>query len=631
MIFDVTIVFGSNYSLEYDANGGIIEKGEVVTSSFIVPDSKVGEFSVIKDPIVDHINLYSLELFDIPLDIIGLFKANSVKCIIIRLGSGIFNGLKNFDFNKVFIKPVQMLEQSIQPDGVQNDIIIKGISLTANAMLMDSSFSSELQEVKSYADSQSIIVGKSSSNVDYSTTAGPIPAGKDIPVNVLNYNPGNIIDTSIQWAGVVDNNGSRFEKFATPELGFRALALNLKSKINQGNVTLAQIISVWAPRHENNTGAYQQFMSKSTGLNLNDPVSEKDFANLAKAISWYEGDNKVGYFTDEMINAGIKMAGFDSTVNVKLDKSSMTKSSYGYGTGTPPNAAAGTNVNSSINVYNNIKGSTVLENILNRLKEKYKIEVAVDAMVGIIKSNFLYKNINFTGSTTFEVLKQVHKMYPAYYTEVPWILDDMRYPDGSSKVGKTWYTELGLLDINSLPVRNLKDTFNGGTAVYTYVTAEAPRKYYTESMDRINAKTIVFKELPTGIETVFKAESTMELVSVPNTNIVNETNSSVVSIDKIKINSHKLVNIEAGYSAEEFKKRYDIFKKHVYSNPSIVRIHIRCDNPNLIEFGYAYTFDELGLNKITPLKIKMKFKNIENKYQLDYIVDFYKGINITQS
>lgn len=626
MIFEVTIMVGSNDSLEYDASGSVVEKSSYPPASFIVPDSKVGKFTVIKDPILDHINLYALELYDLPLDIITAFKSLMVVCVLVRIGSGKVNGVKNFDLNKAYIKPIQILEQSIQNDGIKNDIVIKGISLTAHAILMDSSFGAEMQDIKTYSDAQSLNVGKSASNVDYTTTAGPIPA--NAALNVANFNPGNIIDTNIQWQGVVGSY-KNFEKFATPELGFRALMMNIQSKIRNGQTTLGDIISVWAPPHENDTAAYQQFMSKTTGLNLNDKVTEKDYANLAKAISWYEGDNKTGYYTDAMINAGAAMAGFNTSVSITIDKNNPN---YSYGTGNTNNASiSGTNVNRSINIYSNIKGSAVLDNVLNRMKEKYKINVNVDAMAGIVKSNFLYKNISFPGTSTLEILKRIHTWYPAYYAEVPWIIDDMKLASSPNDVGKTWYVEIGLLDIQSLPVRSLLNTFagaGGSAAAYQYFSAEPPRKYYHETPERIAAKTIVYKEIPTGIETVFKAESTMEMVSVPN---VNMDSTTTVGIDKLKINSQSIVHVEAGYTAEEFSKRLAIYKKHVYSNPELIRCHIRCDNPNLIEFGYAYTFKEANLNKVTPLKIKMEFRNVENQYKLFYEVEFYKGINISQS
>lgn len=622
MVFDVTLVYGSSYSLEYDSKGGIIMAGEDMTNSYQIQDSKVGQFTILKDPVKEHINLYALELFDLPLDQINLFKAGVVKFIIIRIGSGSINGLKNFDLHRIFFRPITILEQSLQKDLVQNDIIVKGISLTANAMLLDSAFGAELEEVRNYTDAQTIQVGSSATFVDYTTSATNRPI--NAPVSVTNYNPGNIISTGINWAGEVnDGNYSKFEKFATPELGFRALALNVKSKIKNGKGTLGEIIAIWAPPSENDTSAYQQFVSKYTGLNLNDPVKETDIANLAKAISWYEGDNKAGYYTNDMINNGMAMAGINSKVSSNVDIKAANPTSYEYGDGSTQ--VNGTNINRSINIFNNSKGTDLLNMIVNRMKEKYGIEVATDAMAGMLKSNFLYKNISLPASTTIEILKKIHKDYPAYHMEIPWILDDVRSSNDQNKIGKSWYTELGILNINSLPVKNLFDSYKPGTALFTYFNAEASRPYYKETLSRIEAQTYVFKDLTTGVETVFQASSTMELASIPDTNSINKTS---VGVNKIKINTHKVVNIEASFSAEEFKKRLEIFKTHVQSNPQLIKCHIRSDDPNLIEFGYAYTFDALKYNKITPYKIKMVFKNVENKFQLEYEVDFYKGISI---
>ena len=621
MVFDVTIIIGTNYTLEYDSSGGIIQKGDEGIESYLVPDNKVGKFTVIKDPVINHVNIYALELYDIPLDIIGFFKANMIKSVMVRIGSGYKNGVKNFDLHRIFIKPAKLLEHAMQKDNIVNDIVIEGISLTSNAILLDGAFGSEMEDMKSYSDAQNISVNKSESTIDYTTTATAVPANSNI--NVRNFNPGNIVRTNINWAGEVnDGNYSAFEKFATPELGFRALAKNILAKRSQGKTTLAELISVWAPPNENDTNEYIRFVSKATGLNPNSVYSDADIANIAKAMSWIEGDNTTGYYTNDMINSGMKMAGIDSVVTT----GSLSKIDYKYGDTTTP--ITGTNVNRTINMYKNIKGSQILDNILNRMKEKYKIEVAVDGMAGMIKSNFMYKNVVFPGVSTLNLLKTVHHDYPAYYMEVPWILDDMRKADTVNKIGKTWYTEIGILDPNSLPVKSLYDIFDGKrTLIFNNFRADSPRMFYTETPERIEAKTIVFKELPTGIETVFKATKTMEIAQIPDSDLATKDS---VSINKIPINTHQLIHIDAAYTAEEFNKRYKVYKNHVYSNPQMVRCFMRCEDPNAIEFGYAYTFDGYGMNKLTPYKIKIELRNVGDKLQADFEVDFYKGITITQ-
>ena len=628
MVFDVTLLLGQNSTLEYDSNGDILEKSiDSNSATFSVPNNKVGKFTVIKDPVINHINLYAIELFDLPLDIIAAFKANIVSAIIIRIGEGYTGEIKNFNLHKIFMRPITILEQDVQKDRVLNDIVVKGISLTANAVLLDSSFGAELEDIRDYQDAQAINMNKADTTIDYTTSAKTSYTDSDTSVNqnVRNFNPGNIRKTNINWAGEV-NTTSAFEKFATPELGFRAMAKNIQAKRAKGKTTLSELISVWAPPTDgNDTSEYVRMVSKYTGVNPNDEYTDADIPNIMKAMSWIEGDNTENFYTNEMINTGAKMAGIDSTVSSSININNLN---YKYGSGTPP--VTGTNVNRAINTFSNIKGTDLLNAILQRMKEKYNIEVNLTAMMGMIKSNFLYKNISLPGITTLELLKKIHKEYPAYYMEVPWILDDMKGTSDVNSIGKTWYTELGILNINSLNVKSIWDTAftKNKSALFSFFHTESVRLYYPETRDRIDAQTFVFKELPTGIETVFKSTSTMELASVPDPAA---TTQDSVGINKLKINTHRTIQTEAAYTAEEFKKRLDLFKKHVYANPQIVKCIIKSDDPNFIEFGYAYTFDQYKLNKITPYKIKMEFHNVNDRFQLTYEVDFYKGIDIAQS
>ena len=617
MVFDVTLLLGQNTSLEYNANGEIVEKtAENAFVSYPVPIDRVGKFTVIKDPVENHVNLYAIELFDLPMDLIQAFKINMVSTIIVRIGEGVVNGVKNFNLHKVFFRPITIYEHDLQGDKLVNDLIVKGISLTSNAILLDAAFGAELERIRDYESS--VAINTPAATVDYSTVAKSKPSSGIVSVD--NYNPGNIINTSVDWAGEETAPYAKFEKFITPELGFRALATNLKARINKSNGTLREVMEAWAPSNENDTDAYIAFICKSTGLSMDSKIKPEDFANIAKAISWYEGDNKVGYYTDEMINRGMAMAGVNSTVSKQVAELKLKNGIA---------SVTGTNPNKPINVFNFVKGSTVLDTILTRMKEKYKIEVDTSSMAGMKRSAFIYKNITLPGIPTLELLKKVHKGYPAYYAEVPWILDDMRKATDVNKIGKTWYTEVGILGINSLPTKSIWNELypNSKTMAYSQIAVEGVRSFYSESRDRIDAKNYVFKDLTTGIETIFGAKSTMEIAAIPDPTLTNKTTEG---LNKIKINSNETVQVEASFDAKEFEKRFNIFKSHVYANPQIIRASIKSDNPNFIEFGYAYTFDNVQLNKVTPYKIKMEFNNINGQYHLTYEVDFYKGVDINQ-
>ena len=619
MVFDVTLLIGNNTSLEYNANGEIIEKStDTALVSYPVPDDRVGKFTVIKDPVENHVNLYAIELYDLPMDIISAFKINMVSAIIIRLGTGTKNGLKNFDLHKIFIRPITVYEHALQPDKIVNDVIVKGISLTSNAILLDAAFGAELEKRRDYESAVTFNTPKAADQIDISTVSkGRQTSGV---VSIDNYNPGNIINTGINWDGEITSPYDKFEKFLTPELGFKALANNLKARVSKSNGTLREVMMAWAPPNENDTEAYIAFICKSTGLNPDSKIQTTDFANLAKAISWYEGDNKVGYYSNEMIDRGMAMAGVNSTVSRQVAELNTKNNIM---------SVAGTNPNKPINVFNYVKGSAVLDTILQRMKEKYKIEVDASSMTGMKRSSFIYKNITLPGVATLELLKKVHKDYPAYYVEVPWILDDMRFASDASKMGKTWYTEVGILGINSLETKSITNQGypNAKSAAYSFMNVQSIRPFYTETKERIDAQTIVFKELPTGIETVYKGNPSMEIAAVPDTTAAGKTTEG---ISKLQINSYKTTHIEAAFDAVEFSKRLGVFKSHVYTNPQIIRTSIKSNDPNFIEFGYSYTFDGHQLNKVTPYKIKMEFTNVNNQYELVYEVDFYKGVDINQ-
>lgn len=103
------------------------------------------------------------------------------------------------------------------------------------------------------------------------------------PRGVRNNNPGNIEHRrDNRWQGQTGNDG-RFARFATPEHGLRALAVDLRTKSRRGLDTVQEIISAWAPPNENDTGAYvagvtrglSQAFGRTIGANerldMNDP------------------------------------------------------------------------------------------------------------------------------------------------------------------------------------------------------------------------------------------------------------------------------------------------------------------------------------------------------------------------
>lgn len=140
-----------------------------------------------------------------------------------------------------------------------------------------------------------------------------------LPRGIRNNNPGNIRDTNIPWEGVVqtlDPDGvdteQTFEEFRRPWWGIRALAVNLRTyQQKRGCKTLRQIISRWAPGHENPTDAYAAHVSRVVGCGIDDPVNLDDYFTLQKlVVAIIEFENGRNPYTWEVCT-GLILAGVE--------------------------------------------------------------------------------------------------------------------------------------------------------------------------------------------------------------------------------------------------------------------------------------------------------------------------------
>ena len=629
LYFDVTLMVGQNSTLEYDKTGGIIEKELSLNKlSVQISEEKVGKFTILKDPILNHVNIYVLEFYDLPIEIINMFKNNLVTSIVVRIGDSLIEGQKNFNLFKIFIRPITIYEHPIQEDKVLNDLIIKGISLTANAVVLDSTFGSELEIIDTTSVSSSVKTKTSKAvPLDTSTLAKVNLLNTNNDIGIAFNNPGNLDRTDSEWLGKIYDNNARQEKFITPEYGVRAWGINALGKINKGYNTLEKLLTLLTPPHENNTRDYIDDAAAALGWTPTEArtkrLTESDLANIMKIVIPLESDRKIAtnYYNNDVINKGFAMAGINSQVTIN-------PGSWFYGSGKAPKIN-GTNVNRLVNIYSNITGFTLLGTFLQKLKEKYGIETDVKSMSNNIKSNFLYKNISMPAAPTLELLKKVHDFYPPYMANVPWILDDAKPITDINYLGKTFYTEINILAIESLDYKSLKYAFgSNSTLALTRLNIENFKQFYGESLDRIEAKNIIFKNLNSNQETTFPGKPSNEVAIVPDTS---SSTSNSEGLKQIKISSGETIKVEAMYDSIEFDKRYQIFKNHVKTSPQIVRCKIQSDNPIFLDFGNSYTFSEQQLNKVTPYKIKMEFRNINNQFQLSHEVDFYKGISVVQA
>ena len=143
-------------------------------------------------------------------------------------------------------------------------------------------------------------------------------------LNIYN-NPGNVERTQ-NWAGSIagkgygeDDRPNRFAIFNSPVMGVRALARDIRKKINDMDGDLLKIISKYAPSIENDTKGYKEFVSKE--IDKEDKVTLKDLPKIVKAIIKFENVQEVeDYYLDDpsILNEGILLSLYDLPQNYNL-------------------------------------------------------------------------------------------------------------------------------------------------------------------------------------------------------------------------------------------------------------------------------------------------------------------------
>lgn len=91
-----------------------------------------------------------------------------------------------------------------------------------------------------------------------------------------NNNPGNLVITGIGWEGkipVAENTDHVFEQFISANYGIRAMAMDLLNDFGEGTDTLRKLITEYAPPHENNTGAYINYVAGQLGISPDAPLT----------------------------------------------------------------------------------------------------------------------------------------------------------------------------------------------------------------------------------------------------------------------------------------------------------------------------------------------------------------------
>ncbi|MGI8470299.1 MAG: hypothetical protein ACR2N3_17810 [Pyrinomonadaceae bacterium] len=121
-----------------------------------------------------------------------------------------------------------------------------------------------------------------------------------IPSNTLagrNNNPGNL-----RYAGQAgaSQGAGGFARFDSAESGYQALVNDVTGKMTGQNShglgpnsTLSQLINVYAPSSENNTGQYIQQATAALGVSANTPLSQINPAQLAQFIAKKESGTTI--------------------------------------------------------------------------------------------------------------------------------------------------------------------------------------------------------------------------------------------------------------------------------------------------------------------------------------------------
>lgn len=148
---------------------------------------------------------------------------------------------------------------------------------------------------------------------------------KKPPIGYRLNNPGNIVhNPRNHWQGLdAPSFEGRFCRFKHPRYGIRAMAVLLinyqdKTKNNEDPVdTIAEMISRWAPSHENNTDAYIKAVDRMHPRGVLDTLDMHDYNDimpLIKAIIRHElgepeNHGLVEWYPQSMIDEGLRMAG----------------------------------------------------------------------------------------------------------------------------------------------------------------------------------------------------------------------------------------------------------------------------------------------------------------------------------
>ena len=128
---------------------------------------------------------------------------------------------------------------------------------------------------------------------------------------IRNNNPGNIVHSADRWDGMAAvQSDPDFVTFDSPQMGIRAMGVNLRTYRNVHNIrTVDGIITKWAREPGKSPDPYIRHVVQLTGFHRNQVIDVTDRATLAKLINaMITHENGGNPYRQEVILEGVDMA-----------------------------------------------------------------------------------------------------------------------------------------------------------------------------------------------------------------------------------------------------------------------------------------------------------------------------------
>lgn len=158
------------------------------------------------------------------------------------------------------------------------------------------------------------------------TNRGNIPynQAKNDAIGFRNHNPGNLRSAS----NSTGSNGG-FATFANDDDGLAAMARQLMLYGDRGNNTLESVIHTYAPRSENDTRAYIDSVSGSTGYAAQERVNLHDTETLKSVMAaMIKHENGAQPYSDEELKNAIQTAISDDRWSGRRNPDALAQQRY---------------------------------------------------------------------------------------------------------------------------------------------------------------------------------------------------------------------------------------------------------------------------------------------------------------